>query len=94
MMSVALRRHAFIVEGEGAEPGTVSGARVADYVHDLRAIAQCQLVEREEAHARVVGLAAQHAIELDRVANGLMDLQAKLGAIENQVEFAFRTSNT
>src|ERR1019366_661735 len=54
-----LRGHAFIVEGKRAEAGAVLRARVAHYVDDFGAVAQpAQLVEREEAHARVVGLAA------------------------------------
>ena len=86
---VALRRHALIVEREGAEAGTVLQARIAHHVDDVRPIAQmAQLIEREEAHARVVGLAAQHAIELDGVADGFVNLQAQLRAVEDQVEFA------
>ena len=67
-------------------------ARVAHHVDDLRSVAQViQLIQREEAHARVVGLAAQHAIEFDRVADGFVNLQAQLRAVQNQVEFAFGT---
>ena len=86
----ALRRHAFVVEGEGAQAGAVLQARVAHHVDDLRAVAQApQLVEREEAHAGVIGLAAEHAVELDGVADGFVNLQAELRAVQNQVELAF-----
>ena len=91
-MSVALRRHAFVVEGEGAEARAVLQARVAHHVDDVRAVAQvAQLVEREEAHAGVVGLAAQHAVELDGMADRFVNLQAELRAVQNQVELAFGT---
>src|ERR1700691_207779 len=87
-----LRGHAFIVEGEGSEAGTMLRARVADDVHDFGAVAQAaQLIEREEAHARVVRLGAQDAVELDGMAHRLVDLQSQLRAIEDEIEFAFRT---
>src|ERR1017187_4949420 len=86
-----LRGHAFVVEGEGAEAGTVLGARVANHVHDFGAVAQAvQLIEREKTHARVVGLAAQDAVELDGMADRLVDLQGQLRAIEDEVELALR----
>src|SRR5580704_15000017 len=73
-----LRGHAFVVEGERAEPRTVFRPRVANHVHDLGAVAQAaQLVEREEAHAGVVGFAAQDAVEFDRMADGFMYLQSQ-----------------
>src|ERR1017187_2728696 len=84
-----LRGHAFIVEGERAEAGAVLRPRVANHVHDFGAVAQAaQLIEREEAHARVVGLAAQDAVELDGMADRLVDLQAQLRAVEDEVELA------
>ena len=64
-------------------------ARVANHIYDFGAVAQAaQLIDGEEAHARIVGLAAQNAIELDGMANRLVDLQSQLGAIEDQVEIA------
>src|SRR5580658_3279850 len=85
-----LRGHALIVEGEGTEAGTVLRACVANYVHDFRAVAQAaQLIDGEEAHARVVGLAAQDAVQFDGMTYRLVDLQAKLRAIEDEVELAF-----
>ena len=50
-----------------------------------------QFVEREEAHARVVGLRAEHAIELDGMTDGFVNLEAELAAVENQIEGAFGT---
>ena len=50
-----------------------------------------QLVEREEAHPRVIGLAAQHAVQFDRMADRFVNLQPELRAVQNQVEFAFGT---
>src|ERR1043166_2701464 len=86
----ALRGNAFVVEGEGAEAGTVIEARVAHHVDDRRAVAPvAQLIEREEAHAGVVRLAAEDAIELDGVADGLVNLEAELRAAEDEIEFAF-----
>src|ERR1035441_4512690 len=84
-----LRGHAFIVEGERAQAGTVLRPRVANHVHNFGAVAQAaQLIEREEAHARVVGLAAQDAVELDGMADRLVDLQSQLRAVEDEVELA------
>src|SRR5579862_609046 len=84
-----LRRHAFIVEREGAQTGTVLGARVAHHVDNLRAIAQAvQLIERQEAHAGIIGLAAEHAVQLDGVPDGFVDLQAELRTIQDEVEIA------
>jgi hypothetical protein len=88
----SLRRHAFVVEGERAQARPVLQPRVAHHVDDFRAVAQpAELVEREKTHAGVVGFAAQHAIELDGVADGFVDLQTELRAVQNQVEFAFGT---
>src|SRR5271157_5532054 len=87
-----LRRHTFVVEREGAQPRPVFQARVAHHIDDLGAVAQpAKLVEREKAHAGVVGFAAQHAVELDGVADGFVDLQTELRAVQNQVELAFGT---
>src|SRR5579883_3031599 len=88
----ALRAHAFIVERERAKAGAVRGARVADDVHDLRPVAQLpELIEREEAHPRIVRFAAEHAIELDGVPDRFVNLQPELRAVEDQVELALRT---
>ena len=85
-----LRGNAFVVEREGAHAGTVLDARVANRVDQIGAVAQViQLVEREKAHARVVGLRAEHAIELDGMADGFVNLQPELAAIQNQIEAAF-----
>ncbi len=66
-------------------------ARVADGVDDVGAVAEViELVEREKAHARIVGFGAEDAIEFDGMADGFMNLQAKLAAFEHEVEVAFR----
>src|SRR3984885_14593077 len=60
-----LRGHALIVECKRAQPGTVLRPGVGNHVHNLRTVAQAvQPIQCEEAHARVVGLAPQHAVEL------------------------------
>jgi hypothetical protein len=70
----------------------VTGARIAHHVDDLRAVAQSiELIEREEAHAGVIRLRAQDAIQLDGVADGFVNLQPQLRAIENQIELALGT---
>jgi alpha-D-ribose 1-methylphosphonate 5-triphosphate synthase subunit PhnG len=85
-----LRGHAFVVERERAHAGAVLDARVANRVHQIRTVAQViQLVEREKAHARVVGFRAEHAIELDGMADGFVNLKPELAAIEDQIEAAF-----
>src|SRR5678815_2271960 len=50
-----------------------------------------QLVQRQEAHAGVIRFRAEDAIQLDRVADGFVNLQPQLRAIENQIELAFGT---
>ena len=85
-----LRGNAFVVEREGAHAGTVFDARVANRVDQVGAVAQMiQLVEREKAHARIIGLGTEHAIELDGMADGFVNLQPELAAIQDQVEAAF-----
>ena len=87
-----LRGNAFVVEREGAHAGAVLDARIANGVDQIGTVAQViQLVEREKAHARVVGLRAEHAIELDGMADGFVNLEAELAAIQDQIEAAFGT---
>src|SRR5882762_7757812 len=50
-----------------------------------------QLIEREEAHAGIIRLRAEDAIQLDGVANRLVNLQAELRTVENQIELALGT---
>ena len=65
------------------------GAGVAHDVDDMGPVAQVvQLVEGEEAHAGVVGFPAEDAVELNRMADGFVDLQAELAAVQDQIEFA------
>src|SRR5205823_1862441 len=49
-----------------------------------------QLIESEKAHARVIGLAAQYAVELDRMAYRFVNLQAQLRAVEDEIEASLR----
>src|SRR5581483_9254345 len=84
-----LRGNAFIIEDERTQSRPVFRARIAHDIDNLRSIPQpVQLVEREEAHTGIVGLAAEHAVEFDGMAHGFMDLEPELGAIQDEVEFA------
>ena len=49
-----------------------------------------QFFEREKTHAREIRFHAQHAIELDGMADGFVNLQAELRAIENNRALPFR----
>src|SRR5579885_2392998 len=81
----ALRRHALIVVGEGAQSLAVLDPRVGDHVDDFRRVAQrVELVERQETRPREIRFLPEHAIQLDRMPNGLVDLQPELAAPENQ----------
>src|SRR5580692_3486526 len=52
-----LRGNPFIVEREGAHAGTVFDARIANRVDQIGTVTQMiQLVERQKAHASIVGL--------------------------------------
>ena len=52
---------------------------VSHDVDDVAAVLQlAELVEREKRRAGEVGFHAQHAIQFNRMADGLVDLQAKL----------------
>ncbi len=86
----ALRGDAFVVVAEGAEAGAVLEARVGDDVDDIRAVSQlAQLFGREETHAREIRFHAQDAVELDGMADGFVDLQAELRAIEDDRALPF-----
>ncbi len=74
-------------KSEGAKARTVLRPRIAHHVDNIGAVAQAaELIEREEAHAGVVGFAAQNAVELDGMADRFVDLQPELRAVEDQVE--------
>ena len=74
----ALRGNAFVVEREGAQARAVLLARIGDDVDEVAAVTQrAQLIQREERRAGKIGFHAQHAIELDRMADGFVDLQAQ-----------------
>src|SRR3974390_1085271 len=84
-----LRGDAFVVDRESAKTRPVFKARVAHHVNDAGPIAQrVELIEREEAHAGVVRLRAENAIELDGMPDGFVDLEPELAAVEDQTELA------
>src|SRR6266478_1051066 len=59
--------------------------RIGYDIYDVRAVAQlAQFFEREETHARKICFHAQDAIELDRMADGFVNLQAELRAAQNE----------
>src|SRR5688500_13376547 len=85
----ALRRHALVVEADRAERvrlGTIG--HDADLVAAIAEILAAPLVERGEAGAGVVGLVAEHAVELQRVADRFVDGQEKMTRIEHKVVLA------
>src|SRR5258706_3990563 len=80
----ALRGYAFIVVAECAESRAVLEARVGDNIHDVRAVAElAQFFERQETHAREIRFHAEHAVQLNGMADGFVNLQAELRAVEN-----------
>ena len=83
------RRRALVVEAERAE--RAGDRRVDRDVHQLRAVLQrAELSEVEPARAGVGGLPAEDAVELDGVADRLVDLQRHLLAAEDQRRLAAR----
>src|SRR5579859_2624693 len=86
-----VRGHALVVECECPQTGAVLQARVANNVHDFRGVLKfVQLVERQKAHARVVGFGAKHAVQLNWMADRFMNLQPELRAVQNQIEAPLR----
>src|SRR6202021_1639439 len=80
----ALRRNAFVVEGIGAESGTVIESGVGDDMDEVGAVAQVSgVLEREKAGAGEVGFGAEHAVELDRMADRFVNLQSHLRAVQD-----------
>src|SRR5579885_2041006 len=74
-----LRRHAFVIESKGAESWPMFRAGIADDVDNFRTVLEPpELIEREEAHAGVIRFATKDAVQLNRMADRFMDLQAKL----------------
>ena len=77
----ALRGNAFVIERERSQARPVFQTRIAHYVDDRGTILQgAQLIQREKAHAGVIGLAAQDAVKLNRVANRFVDLQRRVAS--------------
>ena len=67
-------------------------ARIGDDVDDIGAVAKLsKFFQREEAHAGEIGFHAQHAVELDGMADGLVDLQPQLRATQDDRAFPLRT---
>src|SRR3954453_11084398 len=79
---LALRAHALVVVGEGAEPAR--RGRVGSDVHVLGAVAQrAEIVRLEEARARVGGLGAVDPVELRRVPHRLVNLELHLLGVDD-----------
>ncbi len=88
----ALAGNAFVVIAESAQAGAVLEARVGDDVDDIGGVAQlAQFLERKKTHAGEICFHAQDAVEFDGMADGFMNLQAKLRAFENDGALALRT---
>ena len=84
-----LRRHALVVVADGRQ--AVLDLAIARHVHHRRAeLQRVELVERRERRARVVRLVAEHAIELGRVADRLVNRQPQVGRIDDDVVAARR----
>ena len=76
-----LGRDALVVPAEGAQAARDRG--VGDDVAQVRAVAEAaEHVRREEAGARVAGLAAEGSIELRRVAAALVHLHVELAGVQ------------
>ena len=80
----ALRRHAIVVVGDRRK--TMRLGAVGDHVHPLRAVLEFpQLVGGEKARARIVGLVAERAVELGRVAAAFVNRQPKVRRVQQQI---------
>src|SRR5579883_1972642 len=77
----ALRRHALVVISKRAKALAVLEPRVGDHVDDFGRVAQLvELVERQETRPGEIRFLSKHAIQLDRMSNGFVDLQSELAA--------------
>ena len=77
-----LRRHALVVIADGGQ--AVFDLPIAGDVHHRRAeLQRVQLVERRERRARVVRLVAEHAIELRRMADRLVNRQPQVRRVDH-----------
>ena len=84
-----LRLDALVVVADGRE--AVLDLAIAGHVHHRRAeLQRVELVERRERRARVVRLIAEHAIELSRVTDRLVDRQPQVRRIDDDVVAARR----
>ena len=83
-------RDAFVVEPGRGEPAGLGA--IADQVHDGRAELQRAGVARlDEAGAGEIRLPPERAIQLGRVADGLVDREEQLRRIDDEVVFAGAT---
>jgi hypothetical protein len=85
----ALGRGAFVVGGVAGQ--LIGHARVEGDIEQRRAVAvAAEHVQRHEAEAGIVALVAEDAVELQRVADALVDLQRHLAWHQHQVHDARR----
>ena len=84
----ALGLHALVVVADRAEAAGLG--LVGEEGDDVAAPAEAgiALVQRGEAGAGVVGFVAEHAVQLQRVANVLVDGQEQIGRVQHQVVLA------
>ncbi len=76
---------AFVVVAEDAQARAMFEPRVGHHVDDIGSVAQlAQLIEREKTQAGEIRFHAQHAVELDGMADGFVNLQAQLRAFQNE----------
>ena len=88
----ALRGHAFLIEGERAEPRPVLLAGIGDHRDQFASVAElAQLVQRKKRCAGKVCFHPQNPIKFDGVSDGFMNLEPKLRTVEDNREHAFRT---
>jgi hypothetical protein len=85
----ALGLDALVVVADGAERVRLHlVGEDRDLVGAVLEVLRLPLVQRDEARARVVGLVAEHAVELERVADRLVDGEPKVRRVEHQVVLA------
>jgi len=83
-----LCRHAFIVIAEGAQALRLGG--VGDDIDYLRPVAEvAEHIGRDEARPRVRRLHAEYPVEFGRMADGFVDLERELAALEDDSASAF-----
>ncbi len=87
----ALRGNAFVVVSKGAKALTVIEPRVRDDVHNAGSVFQLvQLIESQKTCAGEIRFLAKNAIQLDGMADRLMNLQPELAGAEDECADLFR----